>query len=392
MVMTSNQPQTTPSDWQGINQLLGDGITGVTDLVEAMHQRVASLGGVLNRGDLNRTTGLSGFIYRRIRQTTRWVNGAAHWALSAAAPWLPQQADHTQRLQWLSILNGLMGDHLHATDNPLALKMGWHHNQQATTAQAAAEYMTTTVNQPLLLIHGLCMNDRLWHRQGHDHGLSLQQELPLTSFYLRYNSGLAVTDNGRQLAAQLKRFFHHLPSNKRLKVLVHSMGGLVLRSAIHVAEQAGDDWPQRLGQVLFLGTPHQGAALEQAGHLIDYLLTINPYAAPFAKLGQVRSLGIKNLRLGSITAEHQTIQLPQYLTAHALAGRLPNDQQGQRPAWLGDGLVAVDSALGRHQRANLTIDFPPARQQTFDSVSHMGLLSDNRVYQAIKHIMSNDLS
>jgi triacylglycerol esterase/lipase EstA (alpha/beta hydrolase family) len=207
----------------------------------------------------------------------------------------------------------------------------------------------------------------------------------MTPIYLRYNSGLAVCENGQRLADLLKQWLSQLPADKTPRVLCHSMGGLVMRSALHMAEQAGDDWPARLGEVIFLGTPHQGAVLEKTGSLIDYLLSINPYSAPFAKLGQVRSQGIRNLRLGSITADHQTIQLPQHVDAFALAGNTRmNDQHG----WIGDGLVSLNSALGKHRNPALAIDFKASNTHIFDQVSHMGLLSDQQVYATIKRIFS----
>src|SRR5436190_728542 len=49
----------------------------------------------------------------------------------------------------------------------------------------------------VVLLHGLCMNDLLWTRQGHNHGIALERELEYTPVYLRYNSGLHISTNGR---------------------------------------------------------------------------------------------------------------------------------------------------------------------------------------------------
>jgi pimeloyl-ACP methyl ester carboxylesterase len=386
--MSTERTDTLNKDLQGISQLTGDGINGVVDLVEAMHQRIASLGGALNTGDLNRTSGISGFVYRRIRQTTRLITDGLGFALSAVPYWKTTVDCSPTRQQWLAILNGVMGDHLQHTDNPLAIPMSLQHAQQAISTQQAALLSCAENNQPLLLIHGLCMNDSLWRRHGHDHGQALQQDAGMSPVYLRYNSGLAVYQNGQQLAAVLQQYFAHLPDDKQLHVLCHSMGGLVMRSAMHLAEQAGEDWPERLGKVVFLGTPHQGAVLEKTGNLIDYLLSINPYTAPFAKLGHVRSHGIKNLRHGTITPDHQTIQLPACVAGYALAASTPVEGHQWHQKWIGDGLVSVDSALGGHRHPEREVLFRASHKHTFNQVSHMGLLSDPRVYQTIKQILT----
>ena len=62
-------------------------------------------------------------------------------------------------------------------------------------------------------------------------------------------------------------------------------------------------WPARLDDLVFLGTPHHGAPLERAGNWVDLLLGATPYAAPFARLGKLRSAGITDLRHGNLLDE-----------------------------------------------------------------------------------------
>ena len=78
------------------------------------------------------------------------------------------------------------------------------------------------------------------------------------------------------------------------------MGGLVSRSAFHVAQSSGHKWPERLNKLVFLGTPHHGAALEKAGNWIDLILGAHAYTVPFARLVKVRSAGITDLRYGNV--------------------------------------------------------------------------------------------
>ena len=124
-----------------------------------------------------------------------------------------------------------------------------------------------------MLIHGLCLNDQQWLREGHDHGAALAEDFGYTPVYLRYNSGLRIGANGRMLADSLESLLAHWPQPVDDLVLIgHSMGGLVARSAIHHATNAGQRWASQLSKMICLGTPHHGAPLERGGHGLDFLL------------------------------------------------------------------------------------------------------------------------
>jgi pimeloyl-ACP methyl ester carboxylesterase len=87
---------------------------------------------------------------------------------------------------------------------------------------------------------------------------------------------------------------------QEMTLLVHSMGGLVARSACHQAAEAGHSWLAQLKALVFLGTPHHGAPLERLGSWVDGVLGSNIVTRPFAKIGQVRSAGITDLRHGNV--------------------------------------------------------------------------------------------
>ena len=357
-----------------------------------MHQRIYSLGGLLNQGDLDKTTGLTRFIYQTIRGTTYLSIKGIDFALSKFNPSLPKFQDSKERNKWISMLNGVMGDHLATSNNPLALDMSWHYQGAEVSPLQIADICAEQDGQPLLILHGLCMNDEMWLRNGHDHGVELQKTRNMIPIYVRYNSGLAVYQNGIKLANMLDLFFSALPQDKSSDVLCHSMGGLVLRSAMHIATKSNSQWLQRINQVVYLGTPHQGAVLEKTGNLIDYLISINPYSAPFTKLVKIRSHGIKNLRHGTVTKDHQTIQLPAHIESYAIAASTKDVGLGKTHhmhlKWIGDGLVSVDSALGGHKHPDREVLFKAQNKTTFENVSHMGLLSSQRVYSRLQTIFN----
>ena len=119
--------------------------------------------------------------------------------------------------------------------------------------------------------------------------------------YLRYNTGLHVSQNGREFAQLLEKYAREVDE---ISLLCFSMGGLVARSACHVAEDEGHQWRKKLRALITLGTPHHGSPLERGGNWIDVLLELSRYSAPLAKLARVRSAGLTDLRYGNVLDEH----------------------------------------------------------------------------------------
>ena len=216
----------------------------------------------------------------------------------------------------------------------------------------------------------------------------------LTPIYLRYNSGLHVSQNGRELALQLEQLLGHWPVPvEEVSVLAHSMGGLVMRSAAHYAQQDGLAWPRRLRNLVFLGTPHHGAPLERAGNIVDVLLGSTPFTAPLARLGQLRSAGITDLRFGYVLDEdwhghdrfhrkpdsRQRVPLPQGVACYSVAATTAAKRSLLADRLIGDGLVPLHSALGHHRDAKRRLDFPKSSQWIAYQTSHMALLNHPEV-------------
>lgn len=386
------------SDLRGAVRLVTDATAGLTDLVEAMHERIARVPGSGAPAQDGRTGGISGLVYKTIRGVTRLVGGSIEALLKLLTPQLGADDSNPEREAVVAALNGVLGDYLAATANPLATPMTLCSQGRPLLLQSSD--LTTRLPQAngrvLLLLHGLCMNDRQWSRAGHDHGAALARDLAFTPVYARYNSGLHVSINGRALAQQIEQLLGQWPQPvQRLVLLCHSMGGLLARSAVHYGLQAGHRWPAHLSDIVFLGTPHHGAPLERAGNWVDVALGAAPYAAPFARLGKVRSAGIMDLRHGRVRplaagsraddapAPEASLPLPEGPRCHAIAGCLGTSSKSLKARLAGDGLVPVDSALGQHPDPARALHFAPDRQWVAQGVNHMALLSDAGVYAQI---------
>ena len=373
------------ADLRGAARLATDATIGLTGLVEAMHERIARLPGWPAPQPTGRTTGITGLVYRTIRGVTHVVGGSLDALLGLLTPALAGEDTWPERDTLVAALNGVLGDHLAASANPLATPMTLRHGGQVLppTREQLAAALPEARASLLVLIHGLCMNEAAWSRGGADLGVALAQALGFTPIHVRYNSGLPVARNGRELAQQLDALCERWPRPvQRIVLLGHSMGGLVARSALHCGEQARQPWRGLVSDAVFLGTPHHGAPLERAGHWVDTVLGATPYAAPMARLGRLRSAGITDLRHGRVLDEPAPadsasahLPLPGDVRCFAAAASLGERSDGLKTRLLGDGLVPPASALGRHRLKSRTLQFPPERQWVGQGLGHLDLLS-----------------
>ncbi len=394
------QPLLQAADLRGAAQLTTDAVDGLTSLVEAMHARIASLPGVPVAAD-ERTRGITGLVYKSVRGVTRVVGGSVDALLGWLGPTLNAAGvgslPQAEREAVVAALNGVLGDHLAATDNPLAITMAFRHQGKPLVLDRFAMRLRLrdAGPRPLVLLHGLCMNDLQWQRNGHDHGAALAREAGYTPVYLHYNSGLSVSTNGRILAQQMERLLDAWPLPiERMAMIGHSMGGLVARSALHHAvliQRGGLRWTARVDDLVCLGSPHQGAPLESAGHGVDVLLGAAPYAAPLARLGKMRSAGINDLRHGNIvssgdgTQRQDAVPLPASARCYAVAASLGPEGGSVKEHLLGDGLVPVASALGQHREPARRLAYDRDHQAVVHATGHLDLLSSPEVFDLLRN-------
>lgn len=384
------------SDLRGVTRLAVDATAGITQIVETMHRTIQSVPGPLGRAPANRTRGITGLVYRSIHGVTRLVGKSIDVSLAPIATLLPEESGSTPaRDAFLSVLNGVYGDYLVRTENPLAIEMSLCHRGRRVGPSEQEPFLdearvSASTGRLLLLVHGLCMNDRQWSRKGHDHGAALADDLGYVPLYLRYNSGLRVGTNGRCLAEELEQLDQSgtLPFQE-LVIIGHSMGGLVARSACEHARVAGHDWLGRLRKMVFLGTPHLGVPLERGGQLLDYLIELSPYSAPFARIGRLRSAGITDLSHGGITTNpKEPMLLPAHVECYAAAATLSSRRSALSERLVGDGLVPLDSALGRHSDATRALAIPESRQWIGHQMGHLELLNRSEVYTRLRNWLS----
>lgn len=374
--MAKTQAEAANAQWRGWTALLVDGSVGATDAVEQMHMAVLGAMGPFSPVAKLATGGVAKAVYRGVRGGMRGVGALADMTLRVAGHPSPlgESAEMAR-----AIVNGVLGDHLVATANPLALPMTLRRTDNPPTGRL------------LVLVHGLCMSDRGWTRRGHDHGERLARDQGWSPHYLSYNSGEHISTNGRALATMLEDLLATWPLPvERLAIVGHSMGGLVARSACHYGELAGNSWVKRLDSLVFLGTPHNGAPLERIGHWTDEVVGRFSFLAPFVRLGRARSAGIVDLRYGHLRdedhlagADRQPVPLPPGVNCFAIAATTAEKVGGLKARLIGDGLVPIDSALGRHPDPRYDLGIPPANIWVGTGMGHFDLLDRRAVYERI---------
>lgn len=386
------------ADVRGLSRLIVDATIGLTNAVEVMHHNIMRTPFMFGAPTHEPAPGITGFVYDSIRGVTRVVGGSVDIALAQPMPQEMESPSPPEREALLAALNGVVGHHLDASDNPLAIRMQLRSRGQALDG-AGMDVMSPLGGKIVLLIHGLGMNDRQWQRQGHDHGAALAADLGYTPVYLHYNSGLHISQNGEALAGLLEGRLAHWPVPvEELVILGHSMGGLVARSACYYGGLAGHAWLHHLRKIVFLGTPHHGAPLERGGSWLNIILGASPYSAALARLGQVRSAGITDLRYGSLRHEdwangdrfaragdqRQPVPLPEGVLCYAIAATTSHRVDGLKTQLLGDGLVPLNSALGYHKNPELALPIPPSRQWIGHTMGHLDLLHRREVYEQLR--------
>ena len=404
------------SDIQGLSQLATQGVLGVTGLAESVQGNVykavatpfGSLGAKFIHAEPGssgvKPNGITGLVYGGIKGITRLAGGTVNAALTKAAPLITERfgtpASSPEREAVLSAINGVLGDQLVATANPLTISMSLRHEGKPLMLEKAAlaQRLPQATGKLLVVLHGLCMNDLQWtsgsDSQAYNHADLLAKALGYTPVYLHYNTGLHTSISGQQFAGLLEQLVNQWPQPiEDLTLLAHSMGGLVSRSACQVADQSDMAWRRKLKNIVFLGTPHHGAPLERVGNWIDTTLGSNRVTKPFAAIGQIRSSGITDLRYGHVLESswlvdgkelgrfvrspdsREPLPLPLGVNCYAVAATTSDQPSSLKDALIGDGLVPLQSALGQHAEAAHCLDFASSNQWTAYGTNHMDLLN-----------------
>jgi pimeloyl-ACP methyl ester carboxylesterase len=304
----------------------------------------------------------------------------------------------------IAAVTGLRGDALEAEGNRLCEPMAVRVDGEAIpldpdSLRAAFPDATSRV---VVFVHGLMTTEFSWSLGGREpYGHRLARDLDCTPVYVRYNTGRHISENGRSLSELMEQLVEAWPVEaEQIAIVGHSMGGLVARSACCHASEAGADWARLVTHSVSLGTPHMGAPLEQAVHVLSAGLAALPETRPFANFLRRRSSGIRDLRQGSLVDEDWRDCDPDALRGAACAevpllegathcfvsAAITRSERHPLGRLLGDTLVLVPSASGRS--GTRRIPFEDEYGMHLGPATHFTLLNHPAVYERLRDWLS----
>lgn len=392
--------QTSFRTTRGGTRLLFDSVQGITTTVERMHEKIARTATPWPTPEKRAHGLIAAAVYRVIRGVNGGLRESIDWGFEQVPEPLRSDVGSTTEAKVVAALNGVFGDRLEATDNPLATPMQLMTPEQALPLETSAIEAALPAVTPhlVVLVHGLSLSELCWKRKGRPCiGEQLRDDHGYTPLYLRYNTGRHISTNGQEFAQQLASLCAAWPVPvESISLVGHSMGGLVIRSACWYARDNQSEWLQHLQRVVCLGTPHHGSPLEKAGHAFEQVMQRVPYAQPLL-FGKLRSVGIKDLRYGSLLDEdwegfdpdeprpnsHRVVPLMPGVEYYFAAANLGKDQYDPLSHLLGDLLVRPDSAVGLHKNELRKLHIKPENCRVFHEKNHFDLLDDKRVHQQV---------
>ncbi len=330
--------------------------------------------------------GIAGSVYGSISLALRTASaGLARLAGTGVGPRLD---DSKGGRALHSAVNGLIGEKLSEEHPHLALPLTVRVGGRSVPVerQALRAAFPHATDRVLVFVHGLGEHEGIWDLRraeaGGTYGSRLEMAAGWSPVFLRVNTGLPVSHNGVALTALLQDLVDAWPVDVRRVALVgHSMGGLIIRAGCSVTTEHPRPWVQRVSDVVTLGTPHLGADLAKGVKHGARFLGLTPESAGFGRILDHRSAGIRDL-------EHGLPELPplphvRYRLVSAAVGS-PRSPLGRI---FGDLLVRRGSASGQSapfSRRMLRL-FPDADLLHVSNTDHWGLINHPEVYRAMKH-------
>ena len=379
------------------------GITPVQTLHAAIAERVFTATGAPSAPTRAIHDGIAGAAYTLLRRATSGAAALAGTTLRerSTADARPISRSAGGRMA-IAALNALTGDRLAQQGSDLAIGMAVRragHDLPLTPAALRRAFPRAT-GEVVVFLHGLAETEEWWLRSreaSRPFGARLRDDQGLTPVYLRYNTGLHVSENGATLDALLERLTGAWPVPiDRLVLVGHSMGGLVIRSACHAATEHQHTWQTRVRNVVTLGTPHHGAPLAKAVHVAAWALRAIPEGHALAGILDMRSAGIRDLRFGALHPDdwrdddpyalgadtRRTIPLLDDCRHTFITATVTRDPQHPLGWLAGDLLVRTESARGRCRERTIPVDDDCVVH--VGSLTHFDLLDHPLVYDALR--------
>ncbi|MBM9548879.1 hypothetical protein JWG40_17770 [Leptospira sp. 201903074] len=184
-----------------------------------------------------------------------------------------------------------------------------------TAKETIAAFKESNQTKSVLFLPGLFTDETVWQEQTVEYkdrkitspGLATDLEAAgYYPFYLRYNHGLPIHENGKKLMHLLDVFFNEDPDAKP-DIICYSLGCLIFRSCLYHAKLENKEWLHKFGKIVLIAAPNKGSYLEKIGFWLGFLFEKSPNTALkiIGMIGNLRSDAIKDLSFGLIRKEEK---------------------------------------------------------------------------------------
>jgi pimeloyl-ACP methyl ester carboxylesterase len=393
-----------PDDVRALGSLVGDAASGVASQARDVHAGIAGrVFGLLGAPAapvraVHDTVSAGAYAAARLMVGSVVHGGAVAYGVTRAGDPVRLDASPPGRAV-VGAVNGAWGDRLQgrrgaALETPMALR---RRGADVPVDSLAAAYPDAT-GRLAVFLHGLGETEAAWRlrsARSTPYGDRLRTELGYTPLYVRYNSGLHISANGRAFDALMSEVVGAWPGGvSEIALFGHSMGGLVVRGACHYATDGG--WRDRVRHIVMLGAPHKGAPLELAANAACHALSALPETRPFAAPLRARSAGVKDLGYGYVVdADWQGHDADAFWTNTGtvvpflesadhcfVSASLSRDPDHPLGRLIGDLLVLRPSAWSHGGRGE-RLQFPIDRYTHLGRATHFDLLNHPAVYTQI---------
>jgi len=292
------------------------------------------------------------------------------------------------QIQLNAILSGLHGDWLADRGNALAAPMQLIHDDRVLdpdTPDPVSPQSTLVV-----FVHGLMGTESIWaypEQAGQCYATEIAASIPSSAVFVRYNSGLPIATNAGDLNDTLETLIANWPVLARRLILIgHSMGGLLIRNAAHQAATEQRRWLRSLRECIYIGTPHEGSWLARGAETTAGWLRAAPrdLLRIVGEVIDLRSEGIRNLsRPGDAAPTEPPLPRMPDVRHYAISGSISSRRASPATRAFGDGLVHEASARG-----GTTPGWPWTDHATFPGIRHIQLARHPAVAQKITEWLS----
>ena len=287
-------------------------------------------------------------------------------------------------------INGLIGDRLRDEGSRFSFDIGVRVDGRDVVADRdglAAAYPDAT-DKVVVFVHGLSENEAYWNRaaqaeargpgpaqlrraagrRGLDPGVPPGEHRPADRRERRRAGGAAGPAGASAGPLDVRR----------IALVGHSMGGLVIRAACAVSTDSEPTVDRQGDRRGLPGHPAPrraaGARRQQGGGALGRL----PESAPFGRILEYRSVGILDLRHG-LARDVQNLPNARY---RLVGATLTRSSRSVTSGTIGDYLVPFDSAMGRRRSGEEM--FPGAETLHVPSADHFDLLNHDDIYAALR--------